>query len=61
MGDIFWASGSGQGEVSGSQKNSAEEKEEKNTTQRTLLGGACAGSLWLCYARSLTGREKSRI
>ena len=45
-------------------RNVAGEKANKKmneTPQGTWLGGARKGSLWLCYAGSLAGRQKSGI
>ena len=45
-------------------RNSAGEKGEQKqneTPQGTWLGGVRTGSLWLCYARPLAGKQKSEI
>ena len=45
-------------------KNSAAEngsRKTSETSQATWLGGSWKGSLWLCYAGSLSGRQKSGI
>ena len=36
-------------------------KKTNETAQSTWLDGARKGSLWLCYAEHLTGRQKSGI
>ena len=45
-------------------RNSAVKRESKRTSetpQETWHGGAQKGSLWLCYAGPLAGKQKSRI
>ena len=65
IGNFVWASGSGRGEVCGSHKKfSGGERGSRKTNEATpgmWVGGARKGSLWLCYARLLTGKRKSDI
>ena len=43
------------------QRRKRESRRTSETPQGTWLGGARKGSLWLCYAGPLIGRQKSGI
>ena len=67
IGNFVYTSGSGRGEICCSREKfcggegGAEKKKKNKTPQGTWQGKAWTGSLWLCYAKPLAGKQKSTI